>query len=328
MTRPSRRQLLEWGIGFGLVSAGCGKQGDVIVESGAGKGLGGHAIDADPLALLPPNAVGAATLDARALFASRFGARLFALTQAKSPLPASAEFDPRRDLERVYVGFYSMQGADVAGVATGTFQPEKIEAAATSNPQTFGGAKLTLQEYAGRNMYLTDSLGFCVLTSRTVLFGDETGMRRALDRISEGRAQRKLPAWMVDVLERPKAPLSGGADFTSQPLSAAAREQVPFLNGVKTLAVVGNFQEPGLNLAGTLTYDEPEAALRGAENLRKMHERLANYAAILSIIGLPQPVRSLEARAEDKEVRFVAGVDGAAVAVLLEKAEAYLAQKR
>ena len=47
--------------------------------------------------------------------------------------------------------------------------------------------------------------------------------------------------------------------------------------------------------------------------------------AISFSIASPQPVRTLEARAEDKQVKVVAGIDGAAVAVLLEKAEGYLA---
>jgi hypothetical protein len=45
----------------------------------------------------------------------------------------------------------------------------------------------------------------------------------------------------------------------------------------------------------------------------------------MALLGIPQPVRSLDARAEKEQVKFVAGVDGAAVAVLLEKAESYLA---
>ena len=82
---------------------------------------------------------------------------------------------------------------------------------------------------------------------------------------------------------------------------------------------------PGLNLAGTLTYADADAAGRGADNLKQLHGRLSGYAPFMALLGIPQPVRSLEARAEKEQVKFVAGVDGAAVAILLEKAESYLA---
>ncbi len=307
-----------------VAGLGCAKQEDVIVQTGAGKELTPAAIDADALALLPPNPVGVMALDAQALFASRFGTRLLSLLQSRSPVPAAAEFQPQRDLERAYVGYYSMQGVDVAGIAIGKFKPDRIAAAADANPRTPSGMVVTRGEYTGRAVYTSQGLGFTVLTERTLLFGNETGIRRALDRIQGGRVQRKLLPWMADVLESKKAPITLGADFTSQPLSQAIREQVNFVDGLKTLSLVGNFQEPGLNLAGTLSYEEADAATRGAANLRQTHERLATYGVLMSLLGITQPVRSLTARAEDKQVRFVAGVDGAAVLSLLEQAETYL----
>lgn len=303
---------------------GCAKKEDVIVQTGAGRSLTAPAIDADPIALLPSNAIGVLTLDARQLLASRFGARLLAITQANSPLPEAAKFDPARDLDRVYLGFYSMQGADIAGVAVGRFSPESIEKAAQATPRTANGQEVTRSEYAGRVLYTANAIGFSVLTERTVLLGNETGIRRALDRIQEGRARRKLPKWMLDLLASPKAPLVGGADLTSNPLPAAARDQLPFLDGMETLSVVGNFQEPGLNLAGTLTYAEAEAASRGADSLKRLHGRLSTMGPLMAIVGIPQPVRSLDARAAGDKVQFVLGVDGDAIAVLLEKAQAYL----
>jgi hypothetical protein len=274
---------------------------------------------------LPPNAVGVCTIDAPALFGSSFGARLKAITDARSPLPAAAEFDPARDLTRVYLGIYSMQGVDIAGIAVGRFKPEKIAAAADVNLRTPTGAPVAKSEYAGRTLYTSKGIGFTVLTERTVLFGNETGIRRALDRIQEGRAKRQLPKWMANMLDKPSAPLVGGADFTSQPLPAAAREQVAFVDGLKTASIVGNFADPGLNLAGTLNYAEADAAQRGADNLKQLHGRLSTFGPVMALLGIPQPVRSLEARAEDKDVKFTAGVDGAAIVVLLEKAESYLA---
>lgn len=315
-------------VAFALASAAlllcCAKKDDVIVQTGKDHALTTAAIDADPLSLLPPNPIAVMSLDARQLFASKFGSRLLAITQRQSPLPASADFDPDRDLERVYLGFYSLQGADVAGVALGHFNAQAIASAAESNPRTSSGLPVVKSEYTGRALYTSQGIGFTVLTERTLLFGNETGMRRALDRISDGRAERKLLPWMTDVLEGKRAPITLGADFSSQPVSEAVREQAAFVDGLKTLSLLGNFQDPGLNLAGTLNYDTPDAATRGAENLRLVHGRLATYTTLMALLGIPQPVRSLEARAEEKQVRFVAGVDGNAVLALLEKAGAYL----
>jgi hypothetical protein len=319
------RRLALVGAGSAVLSlSACAKKEDVVVQTGAGKETSVVAIDADPLALFPPNAIGALTLDAKALFASPFGARLRSITESQSPIPADAEFEPTRDLDRVHIGFYSMQAADVAGIAIGRFNPAKIAAAASKNPRTATGAPVTKSEYAGRELYTSRGMGFSVLTEKTLLFGNETGMRRALDRIEEGRVRRQLPKWMVDVLSSPKAPLAGSADFTTHPVPSAARQQLAFVDGLRTLAVLGNFEDPGLNLAGTLSYGEADAATRGADSLQKLHGRLSSYAPLMAILGIPQPVRRLEAKAEDKEVRFVAGIDGAAILILLEKAEAYL----
>jgi hypothetical protein len=320
----SPRRALSAVLGLSLALGGCAKPEDVIVKTGEGKALTAPAIDADPLALLPGNAVGVTTVDAKAMFQSNFGGALLSIVRARSPLPAAAEFDPARDLERVYVGSYSMQGADVAGVAIGTFKPDKI-AAAEGQLKTVAGMPVVKSTYAKRTLYTAGGLGFTVLTERTVIFGNETGIRRALDRIEEGRVQRRLTPWMVDILEKPSAPLSAGADLTSQPLPKAARSELEFLEGMKTGSLVGNFQDPGLNLAGTMTYEKPEDAKRGADKMLDLYRQLGNYSIVMALFGFPQPIKKLDAQAEEDKVRFVAGVDGQAVAVLLDKAQSYLA---
>ena len=319
-----RRSLCVALIGaLGLEFAACAKQEDVIVRTGEGKGLTAPAIDADPIALLPGNAVGVATIDAKKLFQSSFGNSLLAIVRARSPVPARADFEPSRDLERIYLGAYSMQGADVAAVAVGTFKPERI-AEAEGELKTVTGAPVVKSSYAGRTLYTSGGLGFTVLTEKTVIFGNETGMRRALDRIEEGRVSRRLAGWMIELLSDPKAPLAAGADFTSQPLPSAARSQLAFLDGVKTASLLGNFESPGLNLAGTMTYADAEAAKRGASRMLDLHGRLSSYGTVMALIGLPQPVKKLDARAEEDQVRFVMGVNGQAVAILLDKARSYL----
>jgi hypothetical protein len=309
----------------GLALASCSKQGDVITQAGEGKSLTDADIDRDPLALLPSGAIALSYLDAKQMFASRFGEKLLAIANQQVPVPVSAGYEPSRDLDKTYTGIYSMSGADVAGVAVGRFDKAKIEAAADGTQKTALGLPVTKSTYAGRTLYTAGNVGFTLLTAKTALFGNDTGIRRALDRIKEGRAKRQLPQWMEKMLSTPNAPLVLGADLTSHPVPDAARSQLPFLDGMKTVALLGNFQEPGLNLAGTLSYGDAEAAQKGADNLVRLRSMLEGYAPFMALLGIPQPVKKLEAQAKEKEVSFVAGVDGAAVGVLLDKARDFLA---
>ena len=326
----SPRALTRRDVLFGVSAAsllGCSHPEDVVVKTGADKKLSEEQIDSDAVPLLPGGAIGVVYVDARALFASQFGDKLLGVVQRRTPLPASAGFDPKRDLDKLWLGFYSMSGADSAGVAVGSFDREKIEAAADGQQQTPLGVPVTKSRYAGRTLFTAGEAGFSVLTAKTALIGNDTGMRRALDRIDEGRVRRQIPAYMEKLLSTPGVPLVAGADFTSNPLPDAARQELAFLNGIKTLALVGNFEAPGLNLAGTLTYSDPEAATRGAQNLVMLRSTLERYAPFLALLGIAQPVRKLEAQPKESEVSFVLGVDGAAVAVLLEKAQDLLIRK-
>jgi len=325
MTSLNRRELLA---GVAAVAAfGCSKQEDVVVKTGADKKLTDEQIDADAVPLLPGGAIGVLYVDARALFASQFGDKLLGVVQRRTPLPASAGFDPKRDLDKLWLGFYSMSGADSAGVAVGSFDRQKIEAAADGQQQTPLGVPVTQSSYAGRTLFTAGEAGFSVLTAKTALIGNDTGMRRALDRIDEGRVRRQIPAYMEKLLNTPGVPLVAGADLTSSPLPDAARQELKFLDGVKTLSLVGNFESPGLNLAGTLTYSDPAAATRGAQNLVMLRSTLERYAPFLALLGFGQPVRKLEAQPKEAEVAFVLGVDGAAVAALLDKAQDLLIRR-
>ena len=310
------------GVAAALVaSPGCGASDDKIAKTGADKKLSDAQIDADPVALLPGSAVGVAYLDARKLFASPFGARILLVMERRMPLPPSAGFDPKRDLEAVWVGAYSMQGADVAGVAIGTFDRQKIEAAADGTQKTPLGVPVTKSTYSGHALYTAGETGFTVLTSKVALFGNDVGVRRAIDRVEEGRAKKQLPKYMQELLATPNAPLVMAGDLTSNPVPAAAKDELTFTEGLETLAVVGNFEDPGVNLAGTLSYGDAPAAQRGSQNLLALRSTLERYAPFLALLGIPQPIRRLEAQPKEKTVGLVMAVDGAAVAVLLDKAQ-------
>jgi hypothetical protein len=303
-----------------LLALGCPKQEDVIVQTAADKELRAEDIDREPLALLPSGAVGVAVLDAQQLFASQFGPKLLNLTRSLAPLPPSANFDPQRDLQRLVVAVYSTQGADGVGVATGRFDKAAIESSADGVQVTPLGAPVVRSSYAGRTLYTARNIGFVVLTERTVLIGTETAIRRALDRIKEGRVRKAVAPWMGKLLDDPKAPIAVGFDLRAQPLTDAARQQLQFLDGLETGTMIGNFQPPGLNVAGALSYEKNEAAQKGAQNLSNISQQLSNWGWLMQLIGIAQPVRRLEAQASGKEAQFVAELDGQGVASLLDQA--------
>ena len=304
--------------------AGCSGNDDVIVQTGVDKQLGPVDIDKEPLALLPGGVVGIASVDTTKLFASPFGAKILAILNQRLPVPASAGFDPARDLAHLYIGLYSMQGADLSGVATGTFDKAKIEAAVSGVDRTPQGVPIAKRSYAGRTLYTAAGFGFCMLTDHSALFGNDTGIRRALDRIHEGRVRRQTLPWMDKLLKDESAPIIAGADLRAQAIPAAASSNLAFLNGLETLAFVGNFADPGLNLAGTLVYGDEAGATQGADNVQSLSQKLSTYAPFLALIGIPQPVRKLEAEAKGKEAAFVVGLDGAAIGALLDKLPDYL----
>jgi hypothetical protein len=298
----------------------CSKEPETIVRTADGQELSAEDIDRQPLALLPGGAIGLVYLQAQQLFASQFGAQLLELARKVAPLPPATGFEPRRDLERLYLGMYSMQGLDFAGVAIGTFDPAAIERAAERSDRTALGAPVVKSTYGERTLYTARNVGVVVLTSKTVLFGNETGIRRALDRINEGRVQREVPAWAEDLLDQPRAPLAAAVNLRAQPLTEAARDSFPFLLGLHTVRLLGNFEPPGINFAGTAQYADQERAQQGNQALRDYHTTLQTLGVVMSLFGIPQPVKRLETKLDGDEVQFVAGIDAQAVASLLDAA--------
>lgn len=302
-----------------LTLAACAKKEDVIIHTAEGKEKTAVEIDSDPLALLPGGAITMGVLDTEALFASQFGDKLLEVAKRRAPVPDAAGYDPKRDLKKAYFGVYSMQGADVAGVALGSFDPQKIEAAADGIQKTPQGVPVTKTTYAGRALYTAESVGFTILTTRTALFGNQTGIRRSLDRIKDGTAKRELPPWAIKVLGQQNVPFAFGSNLKDNPVPNALRSRLPFLDGVETLSVIGNFASPGVNLAGTLVYPDEATAKVGAGKVEETKAMLASYTPFLSLLGIPQPVRKLEAEAVGKEGQFVAGIDAVAFSALLAR---------
>jgi hypothetical protein len=307
-----------------VLALGCSKKDDVIVETGSERVMTADEIDRDPLALLPGGAVGIVRVDAVAFHASEFGQRMQRLTAARLPVPPSAGFEPARDLTTVYVGVYSMKGADFAMVATGRFDPAKIEAAADGTTMTPLGAPLVRATYADRTLYVSRNIGFTVLTARTVLLGNETGIRRALDRMKESRARREVPSWAEKVLEHPQAAVAATVDFESSPLAESATKGVQFVDGMKRGRILGNFEPPGMNFVATLTYADAPTADRSAHAIRGAHRSLQSYSFFMSLAGIKNPIRDLQVQPVDKDMQVAAQIEPQGIEWLLNQAANYL----
>jgi len=208
---------------------------------------------------------------------------------------------------------------DAVAVATGVFHPDLIERAADGTTLTPLGAPLVRTTYARRTLYVSRNVGFVVLTEHTVLLGDETGIRRALDRLSEGRVQHDTPGWVDDVLRTPNAAAAAAFNFVGQPPAEAAMKGFSFLQGMRTARVLGNFQPPGMNFAGTLTYADPGAAQNAVLGIQQLQQTIRSYSFFMSLAGIGNPIQRLEAVPSGNDAQFVLALEGTAVEWLLNQ---------
>ncbi|WP_394828675.1 hypothetical protein [Pendulispora albinea] len=325
-------------LGPSLLPA-CGGASQDSVTARSASDMTAEQIDADPIALLPASPIAVTNVDARAFYASgTLGPQIGRLTERLIPIGEEAGFRASRDVDRVLVGSYSMQGVDVAAVVVGRFDEKKIAelarkhtassgaggaggaGGAVGQPQGAGG-QLVESTYAGRTIFTLNNVGICVLTARTVLAGTETGIRRALDRIKEGRAKRAIPDWMLATLETPGAATALAADLSTQNLAnvSAGALKLDWLRGLQKVRILGNFKEPGMEVSGNLTYDTPEGAQTGARGIESAN-RLAN---VLAVTGLVPRIQNLDIQVASASVQWKFGVDDQALRNLLGAVEKY-----
>ena len=206
---------------LGAASGGCGGANDSLALVG-GEQVDAATIDRDPLALLPSGIVMLGYLDATAMFRSGVGGEVEQIVNGLLPIGQESNFVPSRDVTRVYGGLYAMQGADFCAVVQGNFDAAAIRRSADARAVTVLGAPLVKSRYAGNEMYTAGNLGFVVLTPHTVITGNETGIRRALDRLRLGKLESRVPAWMIKVAETKNTTFALAGDLTGQPAVASA----------------------------------------------------------------------------------------------------------
>jgi hypothetical protein len=283
---------------------------------------------------LPSGVLVFGEIDLVALFQTPIGADISTLVQSLVPLGPQAGFVPARDTTRSMLGVYAMQGVDFCAVTQGRFDVEAIRAAADARVAAPSGLPMVKSLYAQFDLYTVGNIGFVLLTPNTLLSGNETGMRRALDRLRTNRFSRSVPDWMIKLGESKGSSFVVAGDFgavvqaapatpeqkpafdpgptgsAAEPVLEAAAATFPFLSGLRALRVLGNFLAPGLNFAGALTYATNEKAQAGAESLRHLAE-LAQWANLLTTFGFGASIPPAQIALAEKEVAFVQPIDTA-----------------
>jgi len=272
-------------------------------------------IDAQPLGLLPRGALVLGRLEGPALAGSPLAAATATLVSRVLPLGRESNFDAVRDVKRVHGAFYAMQGADFCAVLQGTFDVASIERAAEVRAATAAGAPLVRTRYAGRTLYTAGNLGFVVLTAHTLLSGDETGLRRALDRLRSGKLEVELPGWMTATLAEPKAAFAVVGDLERHGVTRAAADHLRFVDGLATLRILGNFQPSGVHVVGALGYRDPAEAMKARVSLEEFQQLSALAAIFTAFAGVIPP--RLDLTMNGRELAFASVVDTGFLQVVL-----------
>ncbi len=294
------------------LSAGCGGKG--AASSSDAKA----AADADPLALLPGSAIVVASLDVHAMYASpAVGATVASLVDSLLPLGADAGFDPSRDVDRLVLGGYPSNQADVAVVLTGRFDVDKITGAARSK----AGTPFVKGTYAGFATSTTGTITVAPLTAKTMVAGTTDRVHSVLDRLGQGPLQRTMAPWAAETLGTQNARFAIAADFATQPIASATIGSInlTWLKGLQAVRAIGDFQNPGVNVAATLTYGDPVAAQGATDGIHLID----TWQKLLAPLLLGAKVDNLQVGNSGNDVSCKFAVDSGSLGALLTLASRY-----
>lgn len=328
-----RRQFLERvgsaGVGALLGTTACSSAPSLVLVGG--RNIDAATIDADPVALLPAGVVVLAYADLQALYQTPMGGDITTFISNFVPIGPESNFVPARDTTKFYGGIYAMQGVDFCAVTQGRFDVAAIQRAADARAASPSGAPLVKTRYADSDIYTVQNLGFVLVTPNTMLSGNEIGMRRALDRLRQSSMSRSIPRWMIETTETQGANLAFAGDFGADSIMAAdatggvqskptpsaspalpaidaASQTFPFLAGLRAVRGVGNFASPGLNVAGTLTYETEERAQAGGEALRNLAS-LNPFMNLLLAFGVGASLPTPQIARSGRDVAFTEPID-------------------
>ncbi len=233
-------------FGLGLFFFSCSSSTQQSLIWIGGKHVDNASIDQNPLMMLPSHPSVVASMDAKKFFESDLGVQLKDMMERLVPFKPSEGFDPSKSVDTIYGGVYFSEGTDACFVIQGHFDTTMISNT-VDNKANLGIVKT---EYANNTYYTFNNGGFSILTSQTILGGTETCMRRALDRLRYGNLKTSIPNWIVDLLQTKGAAFAMATDASALPLSTLPKD-IPLIENLEKGQMVGNFQKPGILIAGT-----------------------------------------------------------------------------
>ena len=132
--------------------------------------------------------------------------------------------------------------------------------------------------------------------------------------------KRDLVKWMIDTIETPGAAAAVAGDFTTNPLPGEVTRQIPvsFIQTVKATRVLFTFKEPGVQLAGSLTYADAQTAQQAADQVKQA----AGMSKWLALIGIQ--VQNVDVKSEKDDVQVKLEVDDQSLRQLLAAAPQWL----
>lgn len=278
----------------------------------------------DAFALLPGDAIAVGTVDGRAFFGSRsFGSELAKLVEKYIPLGQEAGFQASRDVDRVTFASYAFQGVDAAAIVIGRFDEPKIKEAALKHTPTKSGGQLVASQYAGRDVYTVSNVGFTILSPTKAIAGSESGIRRVLERIKDGRVKRDITPWMIEAVETQGVASAVAVDLATHPMPAEVSRQVPvaFLQQAKAIRVLLTFKDPGTQAAGSFTYADAQTAQTSADAMKTLVGISTTY---LAFTGLK--LQNVDLKLEKQDVQVKLEVDDQALRQVLAAAPQWLGQ--
>jgi hypothetical protein len=296
-----------------VVTAACGstQQQPTLVgpTPSASAAVTPEVLEKDPLSLFPSNALGMFTVDLRAFYTSPSAGTIAAQVAEKYfPIGSEAGFSASRDLDRVTGGIYSMQGADVLATLVGRFDEAKLATLAQSKTQTRLGVPVVSSTYAGRTLYTVSDVGFTIVSSHLVLAGTKTTIKRALDRMHDARLGHDAPGWMIQTVQTPAAAAALALDLDQKkggiPLaSMTGGFPLKGTDGITALRLLGNFQAPGMHVAGSATYMDEAHAKAGAEGLKSLFSSTV-FTVAMSALGVSIQSVNIAPAQNDAQIAF------------------------
>ncbi|HEX4447749.1 MAG TPA: hypothetical protein VH044_13465 [Polyangiaceae bacterium] len=279
------------------------------------------AADGDPLALLPGSAIAVIGVDAKAMYASgAVGSMIGSFADTYVPLGDDAGFQASRDVDHVFLGAYASSSADVAIVLVGRFDTAKISNAT----RTKAGGALVKGTYAGFVTQTSGPITVAPLTAKTLIGGTTERVHRVLDRLgpSQPALQRAVPPWVASTLASQGAQFAVAADFSTQPIASAAIGSInlTFVQGLRMIRGIGDFDAPGLNVAATLTYGDATQAQSAADNMHMMD----NWQKLLAPLLLGAKLSNFQVGTSDADVSCKFALDEGSLQALLTLATKYL----